>query len=130
MSSKTNNQPSAKTAKRLPLFLILFLVIFPLFIIAFYTSVQTFRDLHNFTLSRRQAIAYLAAVTVKEKIDRVIDVGVSLAIRVQFQKLIASGKWDEAIKILDRVPKDFSYIDRASLFDAQGTLWAATSPTP
>ncbi|OGC81072.1 hypothetical protein A2943_02055 [Candidatus Adlerbacteria bacterium RIFCSPLOWO2_01_FULL_51_16] len=81
-------------------------------------------------LSRREAIASLAAVTLKERTDRVIDVGISLATRVQFQKLIEAGKWDEAIKVMERVPKDFPYIERVALFDPQGIFEAVTPLTP
>ncbi len=134
MFSKTNNtslnNSSNGTVKHLSVFLVLGLVIFPLLVVASYTILQTFRDLHNFTLSRRQAVAFLAATLMKEKLDGIIDVGISLSTRVQFQKLVEAGKWDEAIKIFERVPHDFSYIDRISLFDPQGILKAATQPTP
>lgn len=134
MSLKTNNfsinHSSAKAVKHLPVFLVLFLVISSLLSAAIYTSLGMFRDLHEFTLSRRETMAFLASTTLKEKLDRVIDVGISLSTRVQFQKLVESGKWDEAIEIMARVPRDFSYIERVALFDTQGTLWAATSPTP
>lgn len=110
--------------------LALFFVLSPLLIAAVYTSLELFRDLHNVTLSRRQTVAFLVAATLKEKLDRVIDVGVSLSTRVQFQKLVEAGEWDEAVQSLKRVPQDFTYIDRASLFDPQGILHAATQPTP
>lgn len=116
--------------KRLPLVLVLLLVLSPLLVAAAFTSFQTFRDLNDFTLSKRGTIAFLAATTLKERLDRVIDVGISFATRVQFRNLIASGKWEEAIKILESAPKDFSYIDRATLFDPQGLLKAATPLTP
>lgn len=134
MFSKTensfNHKSSEKKVRRLPIFLVLLLVIFPLIIAAVYTSFNLYYDLHDFTLSRRQAVAFLTAALMKEKLDRVIDVGVSLSTRVQFQNLVEAGKWDEAIKILERVPYDFAYIDRVSLFDPQGILKAATQPTP
>jgi len=134
MFSKTDNsfnrKSSAKTARHMPVFLVLLLVILPLLIAAVYTSRELFRDLDKFTFSGRETTAFLVATTLKEKLDRVIDVGVSLSTRVQFQKLVEAGKWDEAIKIMERVPHDFTYIDRVSLFDPQGILKAATQPTP
>ena len=91
---------------------------------------QTFNELDEFTLSRREAIASLAATTLKEKFDRIIDVGISLSTRVQFQKLVEAGQWDEAIKIMDKVPKNFSYIDTVAIFDPKGRLGAVTPLTP
>ena len=110
--------------------MLLLLVILPLCIVAAHTTLELFRDLNDFTLSRREAVAFLAATTLKEKLDRTIDVGISLSTRVQFQGLAEAGKWDEAVKIFERVPRDFTYIDRVSLFDPQGILRAATEPTP
>lgn len=83
-----NHNSSAKAVKRLPVFLVLFLVIFPLFVAAVYTSLESFHDLHKFTLSRKEAVASLAATILKEKFDRVIDVGTSLSTRVQFQIIV------------------------------------------
>lgn len=120
---------SEKTAKQLPAFLILLFVLLPLLIIAVYTSLQTFRDLHQFTLSRRQTIAFLTAATTQERLEKIIDVGTSLATRVQFQKLIESGKWDEAVKIMESVPKHFPYIERVALFDPNGIVMAVTPLT-
>jgi PAS domain S-box-containing protein len=75
-------------------------------------------------------VANLAAIVLKEKFDRIIDVGTSLATRVQFRKLIEAGDWDGAIKILERAPTDFSYLDSVALFDPKGTVMAVTPLTP
>jgi hypothetical protein len=61
---------------------IFLVIIFPLILIAALSYVRTYRDLTDFALSRRQAIASLAAATIKEKLDRLIDIGISLATRV------------------------------------------------
>lgn len=124
-----NHTFSAKATKQWSIPLVLLLIIAPLLITAFFTSFQMFREIHNFTLARREAIAFLAAATLKEKLGRIVDVGISFATRVQFRKLVAAGKWDEAIKILEGAPKDFPDIDRVSLFDPQGRLVAATPLT-
>lgn len=102
----------------------------PVLLLASFSYITTYRDLTNFTLSRRQAIAYLAAATLKERLDRLIDIGVSLATRVRFRQLIGEGKWNEAIEILRTVPKDFSFIDRIFLTDPNGTLIADTPELP
>jgi len=86
-----NDDLAKKTAKQLPSFLVLLFVLLPLMTIAVYTTLQTFRDLHQFTLSRRQTIAFLTAATMRERIERVIDVGTALTLRVQFQELVESG---------------------------------------
>lgn len=128
--NKSSNKVSKKAARQLPVFLTLCFVVLPLAAAAFYVSLGVFRDLQDFTFSRRQTIAFLIAATMQEKLDRVVDIGTSLSTRVQFQKLIEAGKWDEAITILEKVPKDFPYIARLALFDPKGVLMAVTPLTP
>lgn len=112
------------------MFWLLLLIILPLVIAAIYTTLGVFRDHNTLALERRGAIAYLAASMAKENLEKIIDVGVSLSTRVQFQKLVESGKWNEAIKLMESVPKDFPYIQQATLFDPQGIIRAATPLTP
>ncbi len=88
------------------------------------------RELTEAALSRNAALAGLAAVTVSEKLDRLVDIGISLADRVRFRELIAAGRWAEASRILARVPTEFRFIDRVALFDVHGTLTAAVPDVP
>lgn len=79
------------------------------------------RDLTDAALSRRQALAYVTAITVDERFDRLTDVAVALATRVRFRKLVSEGKWNEAMQILKDVPQSFPFIDRLVLHDPAGT---------
>lgn len=106
------------------------IVILPVVLIAAFSYLKTKRDLTDFTLSRRQTIAYLAAVTLKEKLDHLTEIGRSFATRVRFRQLIGEGKWDEAIQILENIPKDFPFIDRVFLSDTNGTLMADRPALP
>jgi signal transduction histidine kinase len=99
-------------------------------LLASFSYITSYRDLTNFALSRRQAIAYLAAATLKEKLDRLTDIGISLATRVRFRQLVGQGKWIEAVEILRTVPKDFPFIDRVFLTDPNGTLMTDFPPLP
>lgn len=100
------------------------IIVLPVLLIAAFSYMKAKQDLTEFTLSRRQTIAYLAAVTLKEKLDHVSAIGISFATRVQFRRLIGEGKWEEAIKILEGVPRDFAFINRVFLSDPNGTLMA------
>src|ERR1043166_6806562 len=79
-----------------------------------------------FRSDRRQALAYLAAATLKQRLDYMKDIGVALATRVRFRQVIAEEKWSEAIEILSTVPKDFPFIERLFLTDPGGTLMVDT----
>ncbi|HLB15021.1 MAG TPA: cache domain-containing protein [Burkholderiales bacterium] len=88
------------------------------------------RELTAAALSRNAALAGLTAVMVSEKLDRLVDIGVSLADRVRFRELIAVGRWVEASRILARVPAEFPFIDRVALFDVDGTVMGGIPDTP
>ncbi len=75
-------------------------------------------------LSRRTALATLAATTLAEKFDRTLDVGVALATRVRFRELIELGQWADAALILSNVPRDLPYVDRIGLVARDGALVA------
>lgn len=105
-------------------------ILSPVILLAAFSYIRTYRDLTEFALSRRQAISSLAAATIKEKLDRLTDIGVSLATRVRFAELVGLGRWQEAIEILQKVPKDFPFIDRVFLTDPGATLMADTPELP
>ncbi len=92
------------------------------------TAVQSYRaidrELTAAALSRRAAVSDLAAATLSEKFDHLIDISISLATRVRFRQLVAAGQWAEAIEILRDVPRDFAFAERLFLADVEGTLMA------
>lgn len=85
---------------------------------------QTDAELTKAALARRRTIAYLAGVSIKEKLDRMVDLAVSLATRVRFRQLVAAGDWEQAVAILAEVPRDFLFVDRVLLADPEGTVMA------
>ncbi len=101
-----------------------FAIVLPVILIGASAYFQTYQDLTELTLSRRQSIAALAATALKQRFDRLTDIGVSLATRVRFRQLVGDGKWLEAIEILKAVRQDFPFIDRVFLADPNGTLMA------
>jgi len=87
-------------------------------------------ELSKIVMSRRVAVAQLAAATLSATFDRLVDVTVSLATRVRFRELVAESKWTEAIEILRAVPADFPFVERLFLADAAGTLMADVPELP
>jgi PAS domain S-box-containing protein len=98
------------------------------------TAVYSYREINDeltaVTLSRREAVAQLAATVLAEKFERLVDVAVSLATRVRFRELVAQGKWAEAIEIMRAVPRDLPQIERLFLADIKGTLRADVPALP
>jgi signal transduction histidine kinase len=83
------------------------------------------RELTEAALSRRTAIARLAAVTLSENFDRLVDVGTSVTSSSRVRELVGTGNWADAIKFLAGVRSGLSYIDRILLTDTDGVLRAA-----
>jgi signal transduction histidine kinase len=88
------------------------------------------RELTEVALSRRAAVAQLTASTLSEKLARVVDVTVSLATRVRFRELVAGGHFVEASAILHDVPRDFPFVERLFMADADGVLRADVPELP
>ena len=109
---------------------IFFAIVLPVIFIGAFAYFRSHRDLTEFTFSRRQSIAILAANALEQKFDRLSDIGVSLATRVQFRRLVSEGKWLEAIEILKDVREDFPFIERVFLADLSGILMADTPALP
>lgn len=101
------------------------------FLYLFFRSYQAVdRNLTSAAMAQRAALSYLAAATLREKFHQVTDIGISLATRVHFQRLVAAGEWAQAMDILRKVPRDFPYIERMFLTDIHGTEEADFPPLP
>lgn len=105
-------------------------IVLPIILIGASGYLQTHQDLTELTLSRRQSIAALAATVLKQRFERLTDIGISLATRVRFRQLLNEGKWEEAIQILNSVREDFPFIDRVFLADPDGTLMTDSPALP
>src|SRR5919108_4970767 len=81
----------------------------------YYLSVKN--ELTEVVMARRSAVAQLAAATLSERLDRMLDLGVSLATRVRFAELVAAGQWDAAIQVMKFVPAEFRFVEHVSLND-------------
>jgi signal transduction histidine kinase len=90
---------------------------------SYYAAVK--RELTEVVLARRTAVAQLAAAALSERLERMLDVGVSLATRVRFAELVAAGQWEAAIGIMRAVPGELRFVERVALFDPRGELMAA-----
>lgn len=101
-------------------------IVAPVVILAVYSYIKTQKELTSYTFTQKSSQAHLTAITLNERFDRIVDIAVSLSTRVNMRKLIAQGKWEEAIKILSSIPSDFPFIERLMFADSQGILRADT----
>ena len=100
------------------------LLMSPVALVTAFSYFQMKKQLTALVLSRRESIASLAAVTVQEKLDRVVDLAKSMAGRSKFRQSVAVGDWEEAIRVIGTVPQEFSYVDQVMVTDPAGTEMA------
>lgn len=110
--------------------LVIFLALIPIAFAGVYGYRSTDREMTQAVLAKRESISNLVAAVLTEKLDRVIDVGVSLSTRVRFRQLVEARQWDEAIDIMSAVPSQLPYVERLFLADPKGVVVADTPPLP
>lgn len=109
---------------------VIVLALAPIASAGFYSYKSTELQSTLITLARRESFSILVATVLNEKLDRAIDLGVSLATRVRFRQLVEAGQWNDAIKIMERIPTEFPHIDRLLLADVKGVQLADTPMSP
>jgi signal transduction histidine kinase len=116
-----------RTAKYAFLWLLLTI---PILTAASFSYVKLRENLTSLTLARREALARLSSSTIKERMDRLTDLGKSFASRVVFRELIAAGKWDDAVLKLKTIPDEFPIFDHLFLTDPTGIVRVDLPPLP
>lgn len=110
--------------------LITLAVLLPLLAAGVTDYTRTSRTLTEITLSRRETVAHLAGIVVHARLERLVDLGVSLATRVRFAQLVSEGRWSEAVTIMKSIPQLYPYVERLFLTDPSGLLMADTPHLP
>ncbi|MTI89333.1 MAG: PAS domain S-box protein [Balneolaceae bacterium] len=96
------------------------LVVLPGIIIGGYSYYKLYHNLTDQAFNRRNSTVQLASVLIKERFDRVYDVGISLATRVKFRNLIIENDWEGARSIVRDIPTNFPFINHLILMDTLG----------
>lgn len=109
---------------------IFFVTLLPILLIGTFSYLRARKDLTEYALSRRQTIAQIAAIALREKFDSLSELSISLASRVQFRRMVEQKRWADAIRIMEDVHKKFPLIERIFVTDFEGTLRADTPAIP
>jgi len=105
--------------------MIFVLIVGPVVALAAYSYQKASRDLTELTFLRRQAIAYLAAVSLRTKFDGLVTVAQTSMDSEATKKLILAGEWDEALKTAQELPRNLPYVHILSLYTPEGRFMAA-----
>lgn len=114
--------------KQLPLFLVLFATLLPIFCIAGYRSIKEFEEHTAWAFSKREKVVASAVALIKEKLRCATDVSISLSNTAFFRGKIKEGSWESAVDFLgEGLAEKYHYIDTIALYDSRGTLKATNS---
>lgn len=116
--------------KKYPLFVIVLLATLIIFFFGLYLIVNEFKNQTNVVIERQATISDMGATIIYEKLNSMVDVGISLASRKLVYESAEKGDWDEAISLLDRIPEVFKYIDTVVLLDKEGIFRASIPQIP
>ncbi|MCX5900959.1 MAG: hypothetical protein NTX06_09545, partial [Proteobacteria bacterium] len=110
------------------LFLLVF--IFPGILIAFFSYTRFSSASTQSILSQKRLLALLAANIVHDRLDAIVDLGVSFATRPRVIEEIEKGNWSGAMHVLDSVPGTFPFIDRIVLYNPEAIIKADIPSAP
>jgi len=97
-------------------------ILLPVLAVALFSFFQTRKQLIAHVYEERSTLASLSAHVLKEKLDHLSDIGLSLATRPIFCQFVEEKKWDAAIGLMKEVPRDFPYINQLIIADTSGTI--------
>jgi len=118
--SMTSGISSAKKRTWVNYAVIWLLLMSPVALVTAFSYFQMKKQLTTLVLSRRESIASLSAISIQEKIDRVVDLAKSMAGRAKFRQAVEKGDWEEAVRVIATVPQEFTYVDQILLTDVSG----------
>ncbi|MBU2621043.1 MAG: cache domain-containing protein [Proteobacteria bacterium] len=75
-------------------------------------------------LANRRALSVLAAATVEENLDNLVNLGISYTTRRGVVEYIEKGDWKSALNLITQSMESFPYFERLVLHDSQGVIKA------
>ena len=108
------------------LYRVFFLLLFisPGLVLVFFSYARFYSESTESILTEKRLLALLASNIVHERLNAIVDLGVSFATRPRLIEEIEKGKWEEALHVLDRVTATFPFIDRIVLYDPEAVIKA------
>lgn len=83
----------------------------PLVVFSVFSYYQNQKILTDNTIHRREAVASLASLLIKERLDGAVDLASSLASRPTVRANVGSGNWKEAFTSIEKTPENFSFVE-------------------
>ncbi len=115
-----------------PLYRVLFvlLFVFPGLLLVFFSYTRFYSESTASILAEKRLLALLASNIVHDRLNAIVDLGVSFATRPRVMEEIEKGNWAGAMQVLDSVPQTFPFIDRIVLYDPDAIIKADIPSDP
>lgn len=110
---------------RLRIFLSVILTL-PLVFLGSISYIHTYRVLTRAVMNERGNAAQLSADIVQDRLDKLTTLALALSGRPRVVEFAVQERWDEAIKVLQTIPREFPFIQGVGLYDINGTCKAGT----
>ena len=94
-----------------------FILLLPIILLGVINYKHTYREETKDVFDQKKALSYLAATTVHERLDALVNLGISLATRKGLIEGAQKGDWSEAVSRLETVIGQFPIVDRMLLYD-------------
>ena len=117
-------------SRRLPYLVIYLAFVLPIIILGPHNYFTATSNLTQQVYSSASALTAVSAVTFAERLNRLVDLGVSHTTQVPFINLVASGRWQAAVDTLRFIPPASDFIERLFITDSAGTLTADFPVSP
>ncbi|MFN8313390.1 MAG: PAS domain S-box protein [Cyclobacteriaceae bacterium] len=105
-------------------------LVLPVLAIAIFSFYQIQQSTYERVTVNSQELAGLYENIIEYRFDNIRSVGLGFTDNAHFRGHVAQHQWDEAIELLERLPEDFTFIDRVLLMDTAGTLRADVPAHP
>jgi signal transduction histidine kinase/CheY-like chemotaxis protein/HPt (histidine-containing phosphotransfer) domain-containing protein len=107
-----------------PLFrvLLFILILFPVVLLSLLSYDYTKDSITQTIYDRRGAIAEIASLAVKERLDHLLDVGTVMAHSVGFPELVREKRWEDALQLQLNAMERLPYIERILIVSSDGVL--------
>ena len=112
-------------------YIIFFLgILAPIVVLGVVNYVHTNRDRIEDILDHKRALAYLASSIINERLDALVNLGDSLAMRPMVIDNVENNKWSEASDLLTSFIQQFPEVERIVLYDTDATIKAVIPAIP
>ena len=100
----------------------------PVIFLALFSYFRLQSESTSSILAQKKSLAFLAATIVDERLDSVLDLGISLVTKPQFIEQIEKGNWIEAMGTMGGIPDNFPFVERVVLYDPNAVIRADMPP--